>query len=144
MHMDLIPFFVRRDMAFARVGQDGISSGFTTNLPDEREQDFVLFVLPIEDGFGDRYVRFTIVPYIEQPSDGYANNLYHTIAQINHDLPQLKFAVDDDGDLELIFDVPQENLDDAQFGRALQILADYASAYYIDLLARVPGTSLSQ
>jgi len=130
---DLASFFTQRNMAFESVGDGGISSAFATTLGDGTEQAFSLFVLRIEDGLGDRYVRFTIVPFIEQPESGYPSELYITIGQINHDIPVMKFAFDADGDLELIRDVPAAELDDEQFAAALQGLADYAGAYYREL-----------
>lgn len=137
---DLTRFFIQRDMGFESVGEGGISSAFSTTLPDGGDHAFNLFVLPLEDGFGDRYVRFTVVPFIEQPFEGYPDSLYITAGQINHDLPQLKFAFDGDGDLELVFDVPADELDDNQFDRALQVLADYAGAYYLELASLVEST----
>lgn len=137
---DLISFFTQRDIVFEPVGEGGISSAFSTTLPDGHDHAFSLFVLPLEDGFGDRYVRFTIVPFMEQPFEGYPDSLYITVGQINHDLPQLKFAFDGDGDLELTFDALADKLDDAEFDRALQVMADYAGAYYPELASVVEST----
>ena len=137
---DLTPFFTKRGIVFEPVGEGGISSAFSTTLPDGSDHAFSFFVLSLEDGFGDRYVRLTIVPFLEQPFEGYPDSLYITVGQINHDLPQLKFAFDDDGDLELLFDVPADKLDDAEFDRALQALADYAGAYYPELASVVEST----
>ena len=130
---NLAPFFTQRGMLFEPVGEGGISSAFSTTLSDDRDHAFVLFALPLEDGFGDRYERLTIVPFLEQPVNGYPNELYTTVGQMNHDLPQLKFAFDADGDLELLIDLPAGELDDARFDRSLQLLADYAGAYYLEL-----------
>lgn len=137
---DLTRFLTQRGMAFEPVGEGGISSAFSTTLPDGHDHAFSFFVLPLEDGFGDHYVRFTIVPFLEQLFDGYPDSLYITVGQINHDLPQLKFAFDGDGDLELLFDLPADKLNDAQFDRALQVMADYAGAYYPELASLVEGT----
>jgi len=120
-------------MAFEAVGEGGISSAFSTTLSDGSELAFSFFMLPLEDGFGDQYVRFIIVPFVEQPYDGYPDDLYITVGQINHDLPQLKFAFDADGDLELVLDMPAGQLDETRFDRAIQVLADYAGAYYPEL-----------
>jgi hypothetical protein len=127
---DLSDFFTRAGLVFETIDGDGVTSAFTTELPDGEEHVFDLFVLPLRDSFEDEYVRFTVVPYIEQPYNGYPPDLYITVGQINHDLPQLKFAFDGDGDLELVFDIRADRLDYDQFQRALRLLVDYASTFY--------------
>ena len=129
-----------RALEFEQTEDDTITSGFTVSLDDGTDHGFPLFIMAIEDGYGDAYIRFTIVPFIEQSYVGYPGDLYVMVGQINHDLPQLKFAFDDDGDLELLFDVPADKLDDAEFDRALQALADYAGAYYPELASVVEST----
>jgi hypothetical protein len=123
----------KRSLAFEETELDTISTGFATALEDGSEHGFPLFIMHIEDAYGERFIRFTIVPFIEQPFDGYSADMFIMIGQINHDLPQLKFAFDGDGDLELILDLPFAELDDVHFDRALQLLADYAGTYYPEL-----------
>jgi len=122
-------FFETRGMPFEEIDERAISSAFLTDLPDGQEQAFNLFALLIEDE-GDRYIRLTIVPFVDQPYDGYPSELYVAISRRNHDLPQLKFAFDDDDDLELAVDIPEAQLNQAEFDRALQLLVDYASLNY--------------
>ena len=129
-----------RGLEFERTESETIATGFTTTLDDGTDHGFPLFIMAIEDGYGDAYIRFTIVPFIEQSYVGYPSDLYVMVGQINHDLPQLKFAFDGDGDLELLFDVPANKLDDAEFDRALQVLADYAGAYYPELASLAEST----
>lgn len=130
---DLPGFFTRLGMDFEPLESGAVNSAFTTELPEGGDQAFDLFVLPLEDGFGDKYVRFTIVPYIAQPYNGYPADLYLTVGQLNHDLPQLKFAFDGDGDLELAYDTRADYLDDRVFENTIRLLADYASTYYSKL-----------
>lgn len=137
---DLAGFFTRLGMDFEALEGGAVNSAFTTDLPEGGEQSFDLLVLPLEDAFGDKYVRFTIVPYIDQPYNGYPDALYISIGQINHDLPQLKFALDADGDLELACDTGADNLDDLRFQHTIHLLADYASTYYSRLKSLI-GTS---
>lgn len=126
-----------RGLEFERIENETIATGFTTTLDDGTDHGFPLFIMGIEDGYGDAYIRLTIVPFVEQPYDGYPGDLYVMAGQINHDLPQLKFAFDGDGDLELTFDVLADKLDDAEFDRALQVMVDYAGAYYPELASVV-------
>ena len=123
-----------RDLSYELTEPDVIATAFSTQLKNGEEQGFPMFILSIDDGYGDNYVRFVIVPFIEQPYEGYTESLPLRIAQINHDLPQMKFAFDGDGDLELVFDIPFrqiifDNLDDA-----LQSLVNYAGLYYADFI----------
>lgn len=130
MDLDLAQFFTKREMVFEPLQDGGVRSAFATTLSNGQEYVFGFFVLSLDDNFGDRYVRFTIVPFVEQPPAGYPADLSAVIGQINHDLPQLKFAFDADGDLELALDMPIAQLDDARFEATMQVLADYAAIYY--------------
>ncbi len=56
-----------------------------------------------------------------------------TLMQINHDLPQLKYAFDADGDLELVLDVQAADMTDDRFDHIFQVLADYAGAFYPEI-----------
>ncbi|MBN1177920.1 MAG: YbjN domain-containing protein [Anaerolineae bacterium] len=131
-------FFESRGLAFEEIDTCGISSAFSTDLPDGQEQAFNLFVLLIEDEM-DKYVRFTVVPFVEQPYEGYPPDLYAAIGRRNHSLPQLKFAFDDDDDLELAVDIPEAQLDQREFDRIVQLLVDYASSYYLEIEALIQG-----
>ncbi len=127
-------FFEERGMAFEEIDERGVSSAFATDLPEGQEQTFSLFVLLIEDDT-DKYIRFTSVPFVEQPYEGYPPELYTAIGRRNHDMPQLKFAFDDDGDLELAVDIPENQLNQSEFDRILQLIVDYASVSYSEIQA---------
>jgi len=122
-----------RDWNFESVDTDTLVTGFTVTLADGNDQGFSLYIMRIEDAYADWFVRFTIVPFIEQPYEGYPDSLYPAVGQINHDLPILKFAFDGDGDLELVADVPEAQLDQAEFDRIVQLLVDYAGANYSEI-----------
>ncbi|MBN1874837.1 MAG: YbjN domain-containing protein [Anaerolineae bacterium] len=131
-------FFEKRGMAFEEIDERGVSSAFMTDLPDGTEQTFGLFVLLIEDDV-DRYIRFTIVPFVGQPYEGYPPELYVAIGRRNHDMPQLKFAFDEEEDLELALDIPAEQLDQSEFDRLVQLMVDYASISYSEIAAIING-----
>lgn len=126
-------YLKKRDWDFETVDTDTLVTGFTITLADGSDQGFSLYIMRIEDAYADWFVRFTIVPFIEQPYEGYPDSLYPAVGQINHDLPILKFAFDGDGDLELAADVPEARLDQSRFDEILQLLVDYAGAYYAEL-----------
>mgnify|MGYP000915418708 CR=1 FL=1 len=123
----------RKEISYETIDGGGIATAFATTLSDGTEQSFSLFILPIEDGFGDKYIRFTLVPFVEQPYDGFPQELFITLLQINHDLPQLKFAFDADGDLELVLDVQPADVTDDRFDHTFQVIADYAGAFYPEI-----------
>lgn len=127
-------FLQAQRLSYEKVEENLITTGFTIQLRDGSDHVFPLFIMGIEDLYGDSYVRLTIVPFVDQPYDGYPAELYMTVGQINHDLPRLKFAFDADGDLELICDLPGNDLGQPDFERTVQILADYASDYYPELV----------
>lgn len=135
--LDLQVFFRQRDMEFQSLEGGGISTAFSTEMMDESEQAFVLLVLPLEDSFGDNFVRFTVVPFIDQPYDGYPEELFILIGQVNHGLPMLKFALDADNDLELALDFRAEELDNERFDVIIQMMADYCALYYPEINALV-------
>lgn len=121
---------------FEQLESDVVATGFSTNVDSNNSDDrheFVLFIMQILDAFGDRFIRFTIVPYLEQSIIGYPYDLYIRTMQINHDLPGLKFAFDGDGDLELIYDLPEAQFSDGQMEKILQLLADFSGVYFKEL-----------
>ncbi len=87
----------------------------------------------MQDTFGDRFVRLVIVPYIQRTVEGYPKDLFERIARMNHNLSIAKFALDADGDLELLIDVSTDQLDLSRFDLAVQPLADYAGLHYSEL-----------
>lgn len=126
-------YLAQRGWQFATFDDDTVASGFTAPLPDGLDHPFPLYILRVKDVYGDAFLRFAILPFVEQPEVGYPAEVYIGIAKINHDLPQLKFAMDAVGDLELLYDLPSDTCDRGQFDRALQLLADYATTYYLGL-----------
>lgn len=123
-----------RNLSYELTEPNVIATGFSTQLENGDEHGFPLFVLSIEDGSGNSYIRFAIVPFVEQSYEGYALSVPLLIGQINHDLPLLKFAFDGDGDLELMFDIPFTQVEEAYLDAALQLMVDFASLYYTDLV----------
>ena len=133
MFEQLVGYLRNRDWDFEIVEAETIVTGFTITLADGNEQGFPLYIMFIEDAYEDRFARFAIVPFVEQPYTGYPESLYPSVGQINHDLPGLKFAFDADGDLELVLDVPESQLNQSRFDEILQSLVDYAGVYHKEL-----------
>ena len=123
------------DMLMARgwdVNQDeDLVTGFVLEF-DHVEHRFPLYVMSLEVG-NTKLIRFVVVPFVEQSFDGYPTALYITLAQLNHDLPQLKFAIDADGDLELIFDIPEAQWTETVLDEVLDLLVDYTTTYFSEI-----------
>lgn len=126
-------FLLSRQWEFEQLDDDAVLTGFTSPLPDGQDHGFPLFIMLMQDVFGDRFVRLVIVPYIQRPVEGYPGVLFERIARMNHNLSGARFALDADGDLELLIDVSADQLDLSRFDSALQLLADYAGLHYSEL-----------
>lgn len=133
-------FLHSRQWEFQELDEDTVLTGFTSPLPDGQDHGFPLFIMLVQDTFGDPYVRLVIVPYVEQPPEGYSDDVWLRIAGMNHDMAMLRFAIDADGDLELLVDIPSTQLDQASFNTVMQLLADYAGLRYLDLALHMSGT----
>jgi len=120
-----------------RTSDDTITTGFAIDLADGTEHSFPLFIQWIKDVYDDTYIRFNIVPFIDQPADGHPIELYLAATQANHNLPGIKLAFDSNDEIEFILDVPSSQISDTEILTVLQVLADYASTYYPQLLQLV-------
>ena len=126
-------FLLSRQWEFEQLDDDTVLTGFTSPLPNGQDHGFPLFIMLMQDTFGDRFVRLVIVPYIQRTVEGYPKDLFERIARMNHNLSVAKFALDADGDLELLIDVSTDQLDLSGFDSAVQLLADYAGLHYSEL-----------
>lgn len=125
--------FEELDVAYDVVISEGVELiriGIQIEILDQETNIFTLYVLPIEDGWGNKYVRFEIVPFVEKP---HHKDMNAVIAQINHNLPILKLASDTDGDIELICDMYMDDLTVETLTKTLQTLGSYAQTCYLEL-----------
>jgi len=113
---------------FESNGKD-IATAFTTDVKNGKEQSFPLYFMPVEDVYGISYLRLVIVPFVEQPESDFPEIFWKNILLINHDLNQMKFSIDSDGDLELVLDIPISMVDSSTLDKALSDLADTAGTY---------------
>lgn len=137
MMNDIESYFQHRGWQFEQIDAQTIASGFTSALPSGERHSFPLYAMAIGDMMGDSFMRLVIVPYIERPADGYSSRLMESLSRINHDLPVAKLALDADGDLEMLIDIPATELTQPRFDAALQLLADHAGLYYEQIAALI-------
>jgi hypothetical protein len=132
----VVRFLEQRGWDYQKVSDQEVSTSFSVEV-EGQTLGFPLFIMAITDSFNREFLRLTSVPFTEQPYAGYSEQFLLMIAQINHDLPLLRFAIDADGDLELLLDFPVEILSQQQFDQGLQILVDYAVVHYPEILNAV-------
>lgn len=75
------------------------------------------------------WVYFAINPYVPRPAGGHGTDTLQAMLRANHELNLAKFAMDDDGDLLLAVELPNEGFCYAHFSDALTALAHYADDY---------------
>jgi len=108
---------------------DGIcESAVKVTLPDAQELLFPVLLVPFVDDFGDAYVRLAIAPYLPAQTEVSAQLLAVGLARLNDRAMAVKFAVDEDGDWELVLDIVAEGLDATTLEAGLRRLALYAGA----------------
>lgn len=122
--------FNENGIAYEEIDGGAITSAFQTNISNDEEKVFGFFALPMKSVFGDDFIRFTIVPFVNQSPGGFSSEVYSLVGEANHQLLGLKFAFDDDGDLELACDVRVEGLNGATLKYIIQLLADHAGVYF--------------
>lgn len=130
-------FLTARGWQHQQLDAETIQTGFTVELPEGGRHAFPLVFLAIDDAFGDRYLRLCIVPFVERPRGGLGAPVFVRLLTANHDLPQARFAVDSDGDVELLLDIPQADLTVVSLERCVQVLTDYAALRYAELQVAV-------
>lgn len=116
-------------LEFQRMEEDTIATGFSIQSPGQAEVNLPLDIQIVKDAYGDSYLRFTIVPFLQRPEEEFSADFFVTSMQVNHDMPRLKLALDRDGDLELILDTPAGHMNESEFRVDLQVLVDYAGEF---------------
>lgn len=102
----------------------------------EREVDFDVYVM-----LGDGWVHFAVSPLVHG-GDAAARVAYHAaLLAANQRLRMARFAIDADGDTNLLADVPVDSFDCAVFERALELLVEYTNelAHELHRLAHEPN-----
>ena len=88
-----------------------------------------LYVLATDD-----WLHFAVSPLLPGPGQGAGQgaaaggtgNLYAALLRANQALRLARLALDDDGDVNLLADLPTEHAGAALFAETLELLADYA------------------
>lgn len=128
-------YFERYGWACEEIEPDVWRSTFAS----EREEDFDLYVLVAED-----WVHFAVSPFLppfEQEAQVTRDRLYVTLLRLNQEMRLVRFAMDADGDVNLLADLPLARISYGTFAQALDVLVYYAGRLAHDLrrIAVEPG-----
>lgn len=102
----------------------------------------VLLSLAIQeqiDIFDEAFVRFAVNLVTPPSPEGFPVQGLAALALINFQLPYLKLSVAPDGALLLVHDLHNVHCEQSDVAHALQILADYAGTYYVEVVGLLLG-----
>lgn len=87
------------------------------------------------------WIYFSISPFVVASQNSECERkLYKHLLKLNHEMNMAKFMVDEDGDVILTVELPNESLDYNEFSDALGALSYYADDNYaqVFILAHIP------
>lgn len=122
MTVDLPSFLDRYEWAYEQVDEAIWRASFAT----ENDEDFDLYIAQ-----GDDWVHFAVTPFTPLPDPACEAQLYTALLRLNGHLRLARFAVDEDGDVNLLIDLPQVGLDYVAFAVAMD-----TAVYYTQELSR--------
>jgi hypothetical protein len=128
--MPSIPsYFDRYGWAYEEI-EPGV---WRSTFASEAEEDFDLYVL-----VADEWVHFAVSPLLPHMPDTDMSRLHTTLLHLNQELRLARFGVDDDGDVNLLAELPLARISFATFGQTLELLVYYAGQLAPEL-RRVAG-----
>lgn len=117
MPLNLTDYFDRHDWTVSEP-EPGL---WHTRFSTEWDEDFDLYATVAED-----WVHFAISPFLPRAADDAAPRLHATLLQLNQGLRLARFAIDAEGDVTLVLDLPRPGFGDAAFALALEVLTAVA------------------
>lgn len=130
--MKIQEFFDRYEWSCEEVEQGIWRAGFA----DEREDEYDLFVAQTE-----AWLHFAVSPLTPRPTLECAIPLHETLLHLNQSLRLVRLALDDEGDVALLADLPLDDLRFAHFSAVLDALTGYTRQLAAELgrVATQPG-----
>ncbi|MBI3961070.1 MAG: hypothetical protein HY328_19835 [Chloroflexi bacterium] len=106
------------------------------SFADEREEEYDLFV-----ALSDNWLHFAVSPLTPRPVTECFFSLHETLLRLNQSLRLARLALDDEGDVALLADLPLDDLRYAHFAAALDALTSYTRrlAGELSWVATQPG-----
>lgn len=130
MTQDILTFFDQYEWTAQQVDTNVWLSTFAT----QREEDFDLYVAAAND-----WVHFAISPFAPRPRPECVAALYQSMLELNQQMRLVRFAVDEDGDVNLLADLPQNDVSFAGFAAVLDTMV-----YYTEELAHEVARTATQ
>ena len=130
--MTIPEFFERYEWSCEEI-EPGI---WRASFADEREEEYDLFVAQTTE-----WLHFAVSPLTPRPKMECAISLHEIMLRLNQSLRLARLALDDEGDVALLADLPLEALQFAYFAAALDVLTGYARqlAGELSRVATQPG-----
>ena len=117
MAVDIPTLFDRYEWGYETV-EAGI---WRSSFADEQDEEFDLYVAE-----GEVWLHFAVSPLTPPPRPECSQKLTTLLLRLNQSLRLVRFAVDDDGDVALLADLPMEALTFSLFAATLDALIHYA------------------
>lgn len=118
---DVGALFAQNDWA-AELVEPGV---WRTTFAVESEEEFDLYVVLAED-----WLHLAVSPFVATGKLAAAARLPRSLLQLNQELRMARFALDADGDVNLLVDLPLSSVNAEHFGQVLDLFV-----FYTDRLA---------
>ncbi len=130
MSVDIPAFFEKYEWSAQQVDADVWAASFAT----AHEEDFDLYVATSTD-----WVHFAVSPLIPLPLTECTEELHNAMLHLNQQIRLVRFGLDEDGDVNLLADLPREGMSYATFATVLDTLV-----YYTEELAHELARTASE
>jgi hypothetical protein len=133
MHGTLLEDYFARYGWAVEMPDEGIWRG---SFAIERDEEFDLYVMA-----NDEWVHFAVSPLVAAPDPACLGRLYAVLLRLNQQMRLVYFAVDEDGDVNLLAELPRPGFGYVHFASVLDALTAYtdALAYELQRTAHEPG-----
>ena len=121
---DVGTLFEQHDWGYVAV-EAGV---WRTTFAVSSDEEFDLYVVLAED-----WLHFAVSPLLTTGALASPARLQRTLLKLNQELRLARFALDADGDVTLLADLPLDLVDAARFGQVLDLLVFYADRLAADL-----------
>ncbi len=132
MTVDIAALFERYEWTCEAVDDEIWRASFST----DRDEDFDLYIASSDD-----WLHFAVTPLTPLPTPECEAQLYAALLHLNQQTRLARFAVDEDGDVNLLLDLPLTGVDDATFAVAVDTIVYYTQrlAQELTRTATQPG-----
>ncbi len=110
-------------------GYTAVEAGvWRTTFAVSSDEEFDLYVVLADD-----WLHFAVSPLLTTGALTNPARFQRTLLKLNQELRMARFALDADGDVNLLADLPLDLVDAARFGQVLDLLVFYADRLAADL-----------